>query len=315
MIVTVTLNAAVDRTVTVPNFSVGFRHRATGTFTLPGGKGINVARVVKTLGQPVIATGFAGGRTGDRIMADLNREGILSDFVRIEAESRTSTAVLDPTTNVATEINEYGPQIQPHELELIMEKLDYLCKAADIVVLAGTLPRKVDVAIYAQLISQVKGHGVTVLFDTYGEPFRQGIKAGPDVVFPNQEEAEMVIGYEFDDHEDLIRAPAGLRGLGACSAVVTYSQGCVAELARDGEVRTVNARAPRVEAVSTVGSGDALVGGYAARLLEGDAPVECLRFGLACAAANALGYGAGVLDPEEARQLVDAVEIEEVAAP
>jgi 1-phosphofructokinase family hexose kinase len=314
MIVTVTLNAAVDRTVIVPNFSVGFRHRATGTFTLPGGKGINVARVVKTLGQPVIATGFAGGRTGDRIVADLNRDGILSDFVRIEAESRTSTAVLDPTTNVATEINEYGPQIQPHELELMLEKLDYLCKAADIVVLAGTLPRKVDVALYAQLITQVKGHGVTALFDTYGEPLRQGIKAGPDLVFPNQEEAEMVIGYEFDADEDLIRAPAGLRGLGACSAVVTHPHGCVAQLARDGEVRTVSARAPRVEAVSTVGSGDALVGGYAARLLEGDVPVECLRFGLACAAANALRYGAGVLDPEEARQLVDAVEIEEVAA-
>jgi 1-phosphofructokinase family hexose kinase len=314
MIVSVTLNAAIDRTLTVPNFSVGFRHRATDTFTLPGGKGVNVARVVKTLGQPVIATGFAGGRTGDRIVADLNSDGILSDFVRIEAESRTSTAVLDPTTNAATEINEYGPQIRPQELELMLEKLDYLCKAADIVVLAGSLPRKVDVAIYAQLITQVKSHGVKVLFDAYGEPFRQGIKAGPDLVFPNQEEAEMVIGYEFSGDEDLVQAPSRLRGLGARSAVITYRHGCVAELDDAGKTVTVKARAPRVEAVSAVGSGDALVGGYAARMLEGDAPVDCLRHGMACAAANALRYGAGVFDPSDARRLMDAVEIEEVAA-
>ena len=98
MILTVTLNAAVDRTLTVPNFALGFRHKATHTLTLPGGKGVNVARAVKILGQPVIATGFAGGRVGDRMVTELQREGILCDFVRIEGESRTSTAVLDPTT-------------------------------------------------------------------------------------------------------------------------------------------------------------------------------------------------------------------------
>src|SRR5680860_1269119 len=97
MILTVTLNAAMDRTLVVPNFAGGFRHRATDTYAMPGGKGVNVARTIKTLGQPVIATGFAGGGTGDRIVADLNREGILCDFVEIQAESRTSTAVLDPT--------------------------------------------------------------------------------------------------------------------------------------------------------------------------------------------------------------------------
>lgn len=315
MIVTVNLNAAIDRTLTVPNFSVGFRHRATDTFTLPGGKGVNVARTVKTVGQPVIATGFAGGRTGDRIVADLNREGILSDFVRIEAESRTSTAVLDPTTNVATEINEYGPQIQPHEMELMLEKLDYLCKAADIVVLAGSLPRDVDVAIYAKLTAQVKSHGVAVLFNAYGEPLRHGIKAGPDVVFPNQAEAEMVIGYEFSGDEDLIRAPQRLRELGPRSAVVTYRHGCAAQLADGDGVVTVLARMPRVEVVAMVGAEDALVGGYAARMLEGGTPLECLRFGMACSAANALKYGAGVFDVNDVHQLIDAVEIEEVSVP
>jgi 1-phosphofructokinase/tagatose 6-phosphate kinase len=310
MIVTVTLNAAIDRTLTVPNFALGFRHKATDTLTLPGGRGVNVARVVKTLGQPVIATGFAGGRTGDRIIADLQREGILCDFVRIDAESRTSTAVLDPTSGTATEINEYGPDISPEEMELMLEKLEYLTKAADVVVMAGSVPRSLEAGAYASLIGEIRRFNVPVLFDSYGEALRQGIKAGPDVVFANQIEAEMVIGYEFSD-EDLVYAPRRLRELGARSAVVTHRYGCCAELAdAGGDIRTYVGRAPEVEVVSAVGAGDALVGGFAAKLLEGEEPGECLSFGLACWAANMLRYGAGVLSADDALRLASAVSLE-----
>ena len=312
MILTVTLNAAVDRTLTVPNFQVGFRHRASETITLPGGKGINIARVVKTLGQPVIATGFAGGRTGDRIIADLNREGILSDFVRIEGVSRTSTAVLDPTTNETTEINEYGPEISAGELELMLDKIDYLMKAADLVVIAGSLPRGLPTSFYDDLIRRVRATGAPVLFDTWGEPLRFGIKAGPSVVFPNRVEAEMVVGYEFSSNGDFIRAATQLRELGAQSAVIKTKMGCVAQIKYNGDVHTLMGKAPKVEAVSTVGSGDSIVGGYASRLLEGAPPEECLRFGLACAAANALRPGAGVLHPQDAEQLAAGVQMEEV---
>src|ERR671933_947454 len=110
MIVTVTLNAAVDRTLTVPNFQLGQRHRASAALTLAGGKGINVARALKTLGIPVVATGLAGGRTGTRIVEELTAEAILNDFVRIVDESRTTTAVVDPTSGSSTEIVEWGPE-------------------------------------------------------------------------------------------------------------------------------------------------------------------------------------------------------------
>ena len=116
MIVTVTLNAAVDRTLTVPNFQFGHRHRASASLTAPGGKGINVARALKRLETPVIATGLAGGRTGDRIVEDLALEGILSDFVRISDESRTSIAVVDPTAGALTEVYEWGPAVRSEEL-------------------------------------------------------------------------------------------------------------------------------------------------------------------------------------------------------
>ena len=126
LIVTVTLNAAIDRTLTVPNFQRGQRHRASGGLTIAGGKGINIARALKRLDVPVVATGLAGGRTGTRIVEELTAEAILNDFVRIADESRTSTAVVDPTATSYTEINEWGPQVEPEELEMLLEKLRYL---------------------------------------------------------------------------------------------------------------------------------------------------------------------------------------------
>src|SRR2546423_14397006 len=125
MIVTMTMNAALDRTLTVPNFRSGQRHRASAGLTLAGGKGINVARALKRLDVPVVATGLAGGRTGTRIVAELTSEAILNDFVRVVDESRTSTAVVDPTTATYTEINEWGPHVEPEELAMLREKITY----------------------------------------------------------------------------------------------------------------------------------------------------------------------------------------------
>src|SRR2546429_1713611 len=139
MIITVTLNAAIDRTLSVPNFRLGRRHRTVEQRTMAGGKGVNIARTLKTLGQPVIATGFAGGPTGTRIVEQLTEESILNDFVRIREESRTNLSVLDPTTGEQTEINERGPGVSGKELELFRDKLIYLARGADVVVFAGSL--------------------------------------------------------------------------------------------------------------------------------------------------------------------------------
>src|SRR4051812_1459296 len=129
MILTVTPNAAVDKTLTVANFQLGHRHRAQQGLIMPGGKGINVARALKRLGDPVIATGLAGGRTGIHILDGLSQEGILNDFVRIAGESRTSTAVVDPTSGLQTEINEDGPGGTGGEGSTPPEKNPYLSGA------------------------------------------------------------------------------------------------------------------------------------------------------------------------------------------
>src|SRR2546423_2520911 len=140
VIVTVTLNAAIDRTLTVPNFQRGQRHRASSGVTLAGGKGINVARALKALGVPVVATGFVGGSTGTRIIEQLADEAILNDFVHIEGESRTSTAVVDSTGGTYTEINEWGPAVREEELDMLLEKLHYLTKGPELVVFPGSSP-------------------------------------------------------------------------------------------------------------------------------------------------------------------------------
>jgi 1-phosphofructokinase/tagatose 6-phosphate kinase len=234
MIITVTLNAALDKTLEVPIFTLGRRHRTVDQETMPGGKGVNIARAIKRLGQPVIATGLTGGATGTRIVEALNDESILNGFVRIREESRTNTAVLDPTTGQHTEINERGPSVSAQEMELFRENLLYLAKGASICVFAGSLPRGVDPGIYSSLIREVSRLGVTTILDTEGEPLRLGVRAEPDVISPNELEGEELVGHEFNDGNDRAQAVIEMTRLGAGEAIMTVSDGCYARVMEDG---------------------------------------------------------------------------------
>ena len=233
MIITVTLNTAIDKTLSVPNFRLGRRHRTVEQTTMPGGKGVNVARVLKTLGAPVIATGLAGGATGTRIVDQLTQLSVLSDFVRIREESRTNTAVIDPTTGEQTEINERGPSVSQQEIELFVDKLLYLAKGASVCVFAGSLPRNVDVDVYAGLIRELRRTGVVTIVDTDGDPLRRAVRAEPDVVSPNLLEAEELVGHEFADDDDRAAAMQEMVELGANEALMTLPSGCLGFL-RDG---------------------------------------------------------------------------------
>ena len=264
MIVTVTLNAALDRTLTVPNFQRGQRHRASGGLTIAGGKGINVARALKRLDVPVVATGLAGGLTGTRLVEELTGEAILNDFVRIADESRTSTAVVDPTSSSYTEINEWGPHVEPEELEMLREKLRYLATAADVVIFAGSLPRGVEDDFYGDLIRELNKRSMKTVLDAEGEPLRMGTAAEPFLVSPNQREAESLVGQEFHEDQDFIQALDDIVELGARNVLITQESGCFALLREDREVKRLRAVAPEVEPASTVGSGDVLLSAFLA---------------------------------------------------
>jgi 1-phosphofructokinase family hexose kinase len=315
MIITVTLNAAIDKSLSVPNFRLGQRHRTVEQTTLPGGKGVNVARTLKTLGQPVVATGFAGGATGTRIVEALTAEAILNDFVRIREESRTNTAVLDPTNGEQTEINERGPAVSEIELALFRDKLLYLARGAAIVVFAGSLPRGVDSDVYADLIRELRKLGLVVVIDTDGDPLRHAVRAEPHVVSPNILEAEELVGHEFNDDEDRVIAVREMVSLGAREAIMTVPDGCFASVLVDGESVLHRVRIERREAVASVGAGDAFLAGYVAARYGGEPPGECLRYGVACGADSVQRLGAGLVDPHKVDRLLPEVEVERLRAP
>ncbi len=312
MIVTVTLNAAVDRTLTVPNFQRGQRHRASQGLTQAGGKGINVARALKRLGVPVIATGFQGGRTGTRIVEELTSEAILNDFVRIAGESRTSTAVVDPAGGTYTEINEWGPMVEPEEIDFLLEKLHYLAQGADYVVFAGSLPREVHEHFYAEAIRDLNRRSIRSVLDSDGEPLRHGVQAEPFLVSPNQEEAEGLVGQEFHDDEDFQLALERIEDMGVRNVLITAETGCVALLREDRRRRRFRVAAPKVDPISTVGAGDVLLAAYLAARVAEKPPEEALRAAVAAGAAATLEVGAGRFDPKEASRLVGGVEVAEL---
>ncbi|HZQ81235.1 MAG TPA: 1-phosphofructokinase family hexose kinase [Gaiellaceae bacterium] len=312
MIVTVTLNAAIDRTLTVPNFQRGQRHRASAGATLAGGKGINVARALKILGVPVVATGLVGGSTGSRIIEQLTTEAILNDFVHIEGESRTSTAVVDPTGGTYTEINEWGPAVQAGELETLLEKLRYLTQDAEFVVFAGSLPRDVSDDFYAEATRELAKRHVPTVLDTEGEPLRLGVEAEPFLVSPNQIEAEALVGQEFHDDEDFRLALDGIADLGARNVLITTEDGALALLREDREAHRYRADAPRVDPVSAVGSGDVLLAAFLAARHAGRSNDESLRAAVAAGAAATLEVGAGRFDPRQAGRLQAGVELTEL---
>src|SRR3984885_5410901 len=264
MIITVTLNAALDKTLEVPNFRVGRRHRSVEQTTMPGGKGVNIARALKRLGQPVIATGLVGGATGNRIVDALGDEAILNDFLRIREESRTNTAVLDPTTGVHTEINERGPTVSAQDLELFRDKLLYLAQGASMCVFAGSLPRGVAPDVYAGLIREIKKLGVSTIVDTEGEPLRMAVRAEPNVVSPNELEAEELVGQEFNDVDDRARAVLEMTRLGPSEAIMTVSDGCYAHVLDGGTHSLYRVRIEEQEERSAIGSGGALLPGLIA---------------------------------------------------
>jgi 1-phosphofructokinase family hexose kinase len=312
VIVTVTLNAALDRSLTVPIFKLGHRHRASSALVLAGGKGINVARALKRLDVPVVATGLAGGRTGTRIVEELTAESILNDFVRIRDDSRTSTAVVDPTSGTYTEINEWGPKVSPDELETLLEKLRYLSRGASMVVFAGSLPRGVDEGFYADAVREMTRLGAHVVLDAEGEPLRKGIEAEPWLVSPNQHEAEQLVGQELDDDDDFVMALDRIVEMGARNVLITLETGCFALVREERQVRRYRARSPQLEPVSTVGAGDVFLARWLAAQTEGRPPEEALRLAVGAASASVLEVGAGRFDPKEATRLSALVQVDEL---
>jgi 1-phosphofructokinase family hexose kinase len=315
VILTVTLNAAIDRTVAVPNFRLGHRHRSVESRTVAGGKGINVARALNLLGRPVIATGFVGGPTGRRVLEQLHDESVLTDFTEIASETRINLAVIDPTSGEQTEINERGPAVSAEEVQRLFDRIAYLAGGARICVLAGSVPPGAGEDVYARLVADLIRRGVPVVLDAEGESMLEGLRAGASMVTPNEREAEELVGQEFADRGDLAQGLLELVRLGAGEAAITRPEGCVATVGEGADRRLLEVHTEPLEPVSTVGSGDAFLAGYVAARYEGRSPEDCLAYGVACGAESTQHFGAGTVDRNQVERLLGEVSVHDLEVP
>ncbi|HET8815655.1 MAG TPA: 1-phosphofructokinase family hexose kinase [Solirubrobacterales bacterium] len=315
MILTVTLNAAIDRTVAVPNFRLGRRHRAVESRTVAGGKGINVARALTLLGRPVIASGFVGGPTGARVLEQLKEESVLTDFVPVAAETRINLAVIDPTSGEQTEINERGPGVSAGEVKALFDRIAYLAGGAKICVLAGSVPPGAGDDLYARLVSDLSRRGVAVVLDAEGEAMLAGVRAGASMVTPNEREAEELVGQEFADGNDLAQGLLELIRLGASEAAITRPEGCAAAVGEGSGRRLLEVHTESLDPVSTVGSGDAFLAGYVAARYDGRSPEDCLAYGVACGAESTQHFGAGTVDRNQVERLLGEVSVHDLEVP
>ncbi|GIP33901.1 1-phosphofructokinase [Paenibacillus sp. J2TS4] len=309
MITTVTLNAAIDKTYYVDHFATGTMTRVPKMHAFPGGKGINVARVAHLLGEPSLATGFVAGSNGQFIEKELAKQGIGHDFVSIEGESRICLNIIDRSTGASTEVLEQGPCAASGDLEAMAAKVGELAARSRIVSFSGSLLQGVPSDFYARLIDTAKAAGAKVFLDTSGDALLEGIQALPYFIKPNEDEVAKIIGRKLEKESDLYESILDLiRGGIACVAVSLGEKGSIAGF--EGQLYRI--RAPRIEAVNTVGCGDSFVAGMAVGMSRGQSLEECLRLATASGTANALMEEAGNVRPADVERLLSEVIIERV---
>lgn len=307
MILTVTLNPSVDRLIYVKHLLVHDTNRILRIEEDIGGKGVNVARVLKRLEVPVTATGFLAGRMGRYIQRELQeQEGIACDFVWVPGETRVNLAIQEEDGSPPTCLNERGAQVPTEALHQLMERVARLSQGAEFVALGGSLPPGVPTDVYATLARVAQENGAKVVLDADGEPLQQGLKAKPFLIKPNETEAERLLGRAIDTLEDSARAAQELHEQGIAVAIVSIGEKGAAVACAEG---CWVAMPPKVKAVSTVGSGDSMIAGVLSVLHRRGTVDEALRWGTAAGAATAMTDGSDIGTAEQMRALLPQVEV------
>lgn len=260
MIITVSMNPAIDKTVEIGKLIPGGLNRIRKVEYDAGGKGINVSKTIRELGGESIATGFLGGNAGKTIENVLNEKKIRNDFVWVEGETRTNTKVFEENGEV-TELNEPGPVIGEEEMKALMDKLAGYANEEALFILAGSIPSGVDKHVYAEITRLVHAKGGKVLLDADGELFRNSLAASPDMIKPNRVELEEYAGIDYRaSDEEVLGLARELLGKGMETVAVSMGKSG-AMLVRKGY--EVKCPALSVKAHSTVGAGDAMVAALA----------------------------------------------------
>ncbi|MDZ7343813.1 MAG: 1-phosphofructokinase family hexose kinase [candidate division KSB1 bacterium] len=307
MILTVTPNPMLDKTLWVPSFQSGITHRAHRAVTIGSGKGINVSRALLHLGEETLATGFLGGYTGEQVRRLLSTEGIPHDFVPIRNLTRVGFTVFDETTAQHTAVFEPGPELFPEEAEQLIEKVRDVLPRCEALALCGSMPSPGYDDLYLRLARAAKATNVPVFLDSYDEPLRQGLAAGPNFLKPNRDEARRTFGID-------IRLPQGmanmLRALAKTGAQWIFLTDGERNLGVYAQGNFYLATPPKIHCVNALGSGDAMVAAFLhgwRRKREGE---NLIRFAIAAGAVNAQEFMPGFADLKRIESLAAQITIE-----
>lgn len=308
MITTVTFNPAVDKTIELRDFQIGKLNRVDHVKMDPGGKGINVARMIRNLGDRPVALSILGGTAGRYIDQVLTREGVTCDFIWSKQETRTNIKVKDTSTGVVTEINSQGVS-DPVDLPPLLAKIERWADQSDILILSGSLPEGVPKDIYYQVIHQLKDKKVKIILDADDEILLHGLKAVPYLIKPNRCETERIVGYQLKTDNDICQAVDYFLEQGVEMVVISLDQDGSVLGSRQGIWRV---KPPLVQVCGTVGAGDTLVAGMAYQLERHADPLEMIHFATALAANYVSQPRGSIMELTDLQDLLEQVEISSI---
>jgi 1-phosphofructokinase len=310
MIVTVTLNPSVDRVVELYELRLGDTNRVTDGVIDPGGKGVNVSRMIRELGGDSLATGFVAGSLGKFVEDSLNHAGIRDAFIHIPGQTRMNLAIVETRWHRHTMLNEAGPVTDPKYLQRLRRLLENRVGPRNWVVLAGSVPPHLPLSVYADLTELLHAKGALVCLDADGEALALGVQAMPDLIKPNREELERLVHRQLPTLAEVVQAAWEVQNGGVPMVVVSLGrQGAIA-VSSQGAWRVLP---PPVVTVSAIGSGDSLVAGLVLALSRGQALPEGLRLGTAAGAATAMQPGTRLGCAADIERLLPEIVVESLA--
>ena len=309
MIFTVTLNPAVDRELTVDDIAFNTVLRAAEWRVDCGGKGFNVARMLKSLGASSTALGFAAGKSGELLQEKLRALGIETEFVWVAGETRTNVSIVSAENGKYVKVNEPGPAISKGDLDKLARQVSDRVQAGDWWVLAGSLPPGVPPTCYSDLIAIIRSAGARVFLDTSDDALRQSCAAGPQLVKPNAEEAQALTGLPVSTPQEIAAVGAAIQKMGPESVVI--SMGDKGALLVDGGNAWL-ASTPKIVERNPIGAGDSMVAGMVWGLSREEPMPDALCKGIACGAATAGQNGTAVGTLEQVNELLPKVRLTQI---
>ncbi|UUV20109.1 1-phosphofructokinase family hexose kinase (plasmid) [Fusobacteria bacterium ZRK30] len=309
MILTVTMNPAIDKIYTVENFQLGEVHRPTEMIASAGGKGLNVTRVAKLMGEDVAATGLLGGSNGLYIDKKVQELQVKSKFGQIDGETRICINVTDSVNQFCTEILEKGPTISNKEANDFITKFSELIKEASVITISGSLPKGLPTNFYSLLIEKAKKHNKKVLLDTSSEALLEGIKSKPYIIKPNGDEIRDIYNVDINSDEKLIEMINFFKNEGIELPIISRGKdGAIAGLS-DGIYQVIT---PIVQTINTVGSGDSFIAGCAIGIERGLSEIDILKMGAACGTANTQYIQTGYVEPKVVTDYFNQIKVNKI---